>query len=122
MLGLKKKEIENIDKALVTIIAIVLTMSCAAVYSASFDAQADVIRDYYEKQVLWVVLGFAVFFFYIVGGTPAFGKVSPGALCFGLCGAFFLFFSCRLLWAQEDGLLLAVPVFSLLSSLNLSGY
>jgi rod shape determining protein RodA len=90
MLGLKKKEIENIDKALVTIIAIVLTMSCAAVYSASFDAQADVIRDYYEKQVLWVVLGFAVFFFISWVGHQRLVKYLPVLYVLGCAALFFV--------------------------------
>lgn len=62
MLGLNQKEIENIDKVLVGTIFLVLAMSCTAVYSASFDAQANVIRDYYEKQIIWIILGFITFF------------------------------------------------------------
>jgi rod shape determining protein RodA len=77
MLGLNRKEIENIDKVLIALVAAILVMSCTAVYSASFDAQADVIRGFYEKQVVWVILGFITFLIFSWIGHNRFIKYTP---------------------------------------------
>lgn len=90
MLGLNKKEIENIDKILIGLIATILLMSCAAVYSASYDAQAGVILDFYDKQVVWVCLGFVIFLIFSWIGHNRFIKYLPVLYVLACVALFFV--------------------------------
>lgn len=62
--NLDRKHIENFDFVLFLTMVIVTSIGVVAIYSAGYDPVTESVKNYYTRQVYWLVIGYGLFFFF----------------------------------------------------------
>jgi|Wag4MinimDraft_12_1082652.scaffolds.fasta_scaffold00018_31 rod shape determining protein RodA len=61
MFQIDKRHIKNFDYVLFVLVVVILLSGIMAIYSASYNVEMQTYSSYYIKQIIWCILGVAVF-------------------------------------------------------------
>lgn len=62
--NLDRKHLENIDFMLFLTMVVITSIGVVAIYSAGYDPVTSTVKNYYVRQIYWLVIGYMLFFIF----------------------------------------------------------